>query len=180
MLLLSSCTNPFRPKLLDISDAEILNRNPVELLQNLERAYREKNINVYKALLHPDFRFELISSEVSQIGIDVNGDGIRDSWWGLDKEIEYTTRMFTTGSSDGTYPVPDDINLRLQIPPAEMWENDPEMGHEDWIVIPCSFDLALSYASANTTFTANGIARFYLRQVENRWLIAIWRDESNL
>ncbi|MDD4310398.1 MAG: hypothetical protein PHO32_08465 [Candidatus Cloacimonetes bacterium] len=179
-LLLVSCQNPFRPKLIDLSNAEIQNLTPEALLNNLMLAYKEKNINIYKSLLHPDFRFELIASEVSQIGIDVNGDGLRDSWWGFDKEIEYTTRMFSEGSSDGLYPVPDYINLVLHIPPENLWEADPELGHEDWIVIPCSFDLVLSYTSSNTSFTANGIARFYLRKVENLWYIAIWRDESNL
>lgn len=179
-LLLSSCHNPFRPKLYDISDTSILNRTPTELLQNLERAYREKNINIYKALLHQDFRFELIASEVSQIGVDVNGDGLRDSWWGYDQEVEYTNNMFNQGSSDGQYPPPDEINLRLQIPTEDLWQNDPEIGHEDWIVIPCSFDLMLSYKATNSSFNASGIARFYLRPSGNRWYIAIWRDESYL
>lgn len=179
-LLMSSCVNPFRPRLFDISGDEIQNRSPIELLQNLERAYTEKNMNIYRSLLHEDFKFELIASEVSQIGIDVNGDGLRDSWWGYEQEVELTDRMFNIGSSDGLYPPPDEINLRLQIPPQEVWENDPELGHEDWIVIPCSFDLLLTYAGTNSSFNANGVARFYLRPVADRWYIAIWRDESNL
>lgn len=179
-LLLSSCVNPFRPRLNDVSNDEILNLSPQDVLQNLERAYREKNINVYRSLLHEDFRFELIASEVSQIGIDVNNDGLRDSWWGYEQEVELTNRMFNFGSSDGNYPSPDEITLRLQVPPSEIWENDPELGHEDWIVIPCSFDLILSYTSTGSSFNANGVARFYLRPVEDRWYIAIWRDESNL
>ncbi|MEN6444584.1 MAG: hypothetical protein ABFC98_00900 [Candidatus Cloacimonas sp.] len=178
--LLSSCQNPFCPKLYDVSSAEIENRTPEELLQNLERAYTEKNINLYKSLLHPDFRFELLASEVSLIGIDMNGDGMRDSWWGYDQEIEYTDRMFNRGSSDGTYYPPDEIKLRLQIPTSDRWQTDPEIGHEDWIVIPCNFDLILSYKESNSSLNANGIARFYLMPVENGWKIAIWRDESNI
>ena len=143
--LIGSCSNPFCPELNDVSSAEIQNRTPEELLQNLERAYTEKNINLYKSLLHPDFRFELLASEVSLIGIDMNGDGMRDSWWGYDQEIEYTDRMFNRGSSDGTYYPPDEIKLRLQIPPSDRWQTDPEVGHEDWIIIPCNFDLILSY-----------------------------------
>jgi len=180
LTLLSSCVNPFSPKLYDISNAEIQSRTPEELLKNLERAYQEKNLNIYKLLLHPEFRFELIASEVSQIGIDVNGDGLRDSWWGYNEEIELTNHMFQIGSSDGVYPPPDDINLRLQIPTQDLWQNDPEMGHEDWIVIPCNFDLILSYTATNSSFNANGVARFYVRQVGDRWYIAVWRDESNL
>jgi hypothetical protein len=54
------------------------------------------------------------------------------------------------------------------------------VGHEDWIIIPCNFDLILSYQESNSSITANGIARFYLRPVGNGWKIAIWRDESNI
>jgi hypothetical protein len=28
--------------------------------------------------------------------------------------------------------------------------------------------------------TSNGVARFYLKPIDNRWYIAIWRDESNI
>ena len=179
-LALTSCWNPFHPRLADISNDTIQNRTPLEVLQNLERAYSERNINIYKTLLAQDFRFELISSEVNQIGVDVNDDGIRDSWWGYDEEVTFTGNLFTNGSSDGTQLPPDDLHLRLQIPPQENWETDPELGHEDWVVVPCVFDLKLSYYASNSLITANGVARFYLKPANNRWYIAIWRDESNL
>lgn len=180
LLALGSCWNPFRPPLEDDSNGTIQNRTPAQVLENLEFSYRERNINIYKELLCEDFRFELISSEVNQIGVDLNNDGIRDSWWGYDEEVLFTRNLFSEGSSDGSYPPPDDIQLNLQIPPEESWEEDPEVGHEDWVVIPCVFDLKLSYFSANAMITANGVARFYLKPADNRWYIAIWRDESNL
>ncbi len=180
LLSLASCWNPFHPNLRDVSNDTIQNRTPREVLQNLELSYGERNINIFKSILAPDFRFELISSEVNQIGIDVNADGIRDSWWGYDQEVLYTGNLFTEGSSDGTHESPDDLQLRLQIPPEESWESDPELGHEDWVVIPCIFDLKLSYYASNSMITASGVARFYLKPADNRWYIAIWRDESNL
>ena len=63
IVLLTSCNNPFRPELKDVSgiDDEQLNSTPEKLLRNLERAYQEKNIDLYLSLLHPDFRFELIA-----------------------------------------------------------------------------------------------------------------------
>ncbi|MCB5246423.1 MAG: hypothetical protein PHD87_02885 [Candidatus Cloacimonetes bacterium] len=179
-LLLGSCWNPFHPPLVDNSDGTLRYGTPLEVLQSLELAYKERNINIYKEILAPDFRFELISSEVGQIGIDVNGDGIRDSWWGYDQEVLYTSNLFSTGSTDGSTPAPDDLYLRLQVPPETNWEEDPELGHEDWVVIPCNFDLKLSYYASNSMLTASGIARFYLKPANNRWYIAIWRDESNL
>jgi hypothetical protein len=179
-VFLASCWNPFRPALINNPNETLRNSTPLEVLQNLERSYKERNINMYKELLSDDFRFELISSEVSQIGIDVNNDGIRDSWWGYDQEVQITGNLFSTGSTDGSYPSPDDIYLRLQVPPESNWETDPEVGHEDWVVIPCVFDLKLSYYSSNSLINANGVARFYLKPANNRWYIAIWRDESNL
>ena len=179
-LFLGSCWNPFRPHLIDSPGNGLRVGSPIEVLQSLEMAYRERNINIYKGLLAPDFRFELITSEVGQIGIDVNRDGIRDSWWGYDQEVQFTENLFQSGSTDGNTPPPDDLYLRLQIPPESSWEKDPELGHEDWVVIPCNFDLKLTYYASNSMLTASGIARFYLKPENNRWYIAIWRDESNL
>lgn len=180
MLIIFGCHNPFRPNLMDSSTSVIHSRSPEELLLNLEKSYREKNINIFRQLLHKDYRFELLSSEYSQIGIDMDGDGILDSWWGYDQEIELTRNMFERGSSDGTFPVADKIELRLQIPPQEVWEKDPAVGRDTWIVIPCFFDLILSYTSSNSVYMANGIARFFLVEEAGSWKIIIWRDESNL
>nr|MDK2850488.1 hypothetical protein [Candidatus Cloacimonadota bacterium] len=180
IILAMGCQNPFRPKLIDASTSVIYNRNPEELLRNLEKSYREKNINIFRSLLHKDYRFELLSSEYSQIGIDMDGDGIRDTWWDYEQELEMTRNMFERGSSDGSMPVADVIELRLQIPPQELWEVDPALGRENWIVIPCYFDLILSYTSSNSSYVANGIARFYLVEEDGAWQIIIWRDESNL
>lgn len=179
-LLLFGCQNPFRPPLIYNTSDNLANSNPKEVLESLERAYQDKNIDLYRKLLSQDFRFELLSSEVNQIGIDVNGDGIRDSWWGYEQEIELTENLFKYGSSDGNYPAPDQISLRLQIPPENLWEIDPEVGHEDWVVIPCVFDLTLSYLASNSSLSANGVARFYLREENKGWHVVIWRDESNL
>ncbi len=180
MLVIFGCSNPFRPNLVDSSTQVILNRSPEELLRNLEKSYREKSINIFRSLLHEDYRFELLSSEYTQIGIDMDGDGIRDTWWDYEQEIELTRNMFERGSSDGSLPVADEIELRLQIPPQENWYIDNAVGYEDWIVIPCYFDLILFYKQANSSYVANGIARFYLAEEKGSWKIIIWRDESNL
>jgi len=180
-LLIGSCKNPFFPELSDASDPVVSNRTPRELLNNLQIAYSEKNINLFRDLLDKKkYRFELIASEVGQIGMDVNGDGLRDAWWGYEQEVELTNRMFNYGSSNGEYPPPDKITLQLHIPPEENWQIDPEVGHEDWLIVPCGFNLILSYDASYSSFTASGTARFYLRSENDRWYIVIWRDESNL
>ncbi len=180
ILTLAGCSNPFRPKLRHEDNTGVSNKTPLDVLNNLELAYTQKNLELYKSVLAEDFRFELISSEVDLIGIDVNNDGIKDSWWGLEQELEFTDNLFNYGSSDGVYPPPDQIVLRLSVPPQELWELDPEIGHENWVVIPCGFDLQLQFNTISSSLTASGIARFYLRPQNNRWQIVIWRDESNL
>lgn len=179
-LVLSSCLNPFHPNIRNNGPNAIQNSTPVEVLQTLEQAYKQKNIKLFESCLAPDFRFELLSSEVNSIGIDWNNDGIRDSWWGYEQEVEYHTNLFLEGSSDGLFPPPDQIDLRLQIPAQEYWETDPQLGHEDWWVIPCVFDLKLIYTTNGSTLFSSGVARFYLKPVNNRWYIAVWRDESNI
>lgn len=179
-LLLVSCNNPFHPRLRRVGDNLPSNESPEALLQTLEQSYKLKNIKMFESCLAPDFRFELLSAEVNVIGIDWNNDGLKDDWWGYEQELEYHTNLFLEGSTDGTYPPPEQINLRLQIPPQSQWEPDNQVGHEEWIVIPCLFDLQLLYSAGSSTLTSNGVARFYLKPIGNRWYIAIWRDESNI
>jgi len=179
-LLLMSCKNPFHPALRNRDNDLIEQDTPLKLLQNLENAYKQKNLVLYRSCLAPDFRFELLSSEVNSIGIDWNHDGIKDSWWGFEQEVEFHRNLFYEGSSDGFYPPPDQINLRMQIPPEDKWEFDTEVGHEGWIIIPCLFDLQLLYTISGSAMASNGTARFYLKSFNNKWYIAIWRDESNI
>jgi hypothetical protein len=178
-VLISSCTNPFHPKLSNNSNPADFNSTPEAVLQTLEQSYRQMNLELFTSCLAPDFRFELLSAEVNIIGIDWNQDGIRDSWWGYEQEVEYHRNLFEDGSTDGTFLPPDQIYLRLQIPPQDQWETDPQVGHEDWVVIPSLFDLQLTYANSSS-LSSNGVARFFLRPINNRWYIAVWRDESNI
>ena len=178
-IFIGGCVNPFHPNLRFNNDNQSNTNTPLIVLKNLETAYCQRDIKLLKNILAPDFRFELVSSEVNLIGIDVNHDGIRDSWWGVDQEIEFTDNLFNRGSSDGIYQSPEQIVLRLQIPPESQWVHDPDPAHEGWLIISCLFDLQLIY-SPSSTITSNGSATFYLKQINNRWYIAIWRDESNI
>ncbi|HOV16639.1 MAG TPA: hypothetical protein PLF50_03995 [Candidatus Cloacimonadota bacterium] len=179
-LLAGSCTNPFHPELSNNNEEIEAFQTPDALLHTLRDAYTQKNINLFSACLAPDFRFELLSAEVNTIGIDWNNDGIKDSWWGYEQEVEYHRNLFIEGSSDGSYPPPDQINLTLQVPPDTQWENDPEVGHETWKVIPCLFNLQLIYSTGTSSLSSNGVARFFVKPVGKRWFIAVWRDESNI
>ncbi|HCM15838.1 MAG TPA: hypothetical protein DHW79_07845 [Candidatus Cloacimonas sp.] len=66
------------------------------------------------------------------------------------------------------------------MPPQDLWESDPAEGREGWIIVPCYFDLILSYGYNNSSYIANGMARFYLLEEKASWKIIIWRDESLL
>ncbi len=189
VILLMGCQNIFSPKTrTDTRSDAYPNTSPELVLKNLEMAYRQKDIELYKKCLDSEsFRFELISSEVAEInvGVDIDHDGITDSWWGYQKEIEYNTHLFKDGSTDQQYPSPDQIYLNLNIPPQEQWELDNQIGHEGWVIIECLFDLSLSFRSTNSALNANGSASFYLKPILDthgikHWFISIWRDESNI
>lgn len=178
------CKNPFNPEATD-KDTEIEglpNNTPMNVLKNLEQAYNQKNLELYKNVLSEDFRFELIASEADEInsGVDLDGDGCADTWWGYQREISYHTNLFRDGSSDGRYPPPDQINLTLEIPQEDLWEEDPEAGHENWWIVTCFFELTLEFYNRSSNQYATGYSTFYLKPENDRWYIAIWRDESFL
>lgn len=181
LILIAGCQNPFNPDTVKSDDEPRTRSNstPLNVLLNLEASYNQQDLDLFKSCLSESFRFELISVEIDEIGVDIDGDGIKDSWWDYAEEVEYHRNLFSTGSSDGTVPSPDDIFLNLNIPKEEAWQQDNQSGREDWVIIPVYFNLILTlYGSAN--ITADGYARFYLRPEDNEWKIIIWRDESNI
>lgn len=182
LFLISSCENPFNPAMeyhLDLNGQQRSNRTPREVLENLEIAYNQKDIELFKNILSKDFRFELLSVETSDIGIDMDGDGIKDSWWDYETEVQYHRNLFERGSSDGSLPAPDEIYLNLIIPHEDIWQLDDQEGREGWVIIPCTFELLLTIYNYRI-MRATGYARFYLKPKDNEWRIAIWRDESNI
>lgn len=177
-LFLISCENPFNPSANNNKPSVVYepNTTPEQLLQNLSDAYQQKDIKLYEYCLAEGFKFQLIATEVNEIGVDLDNDGIPDSEWFLQQEIEYHRNLFQNGSSDGQYPPPDQINLRftgLQI------EKDTQEGHEAWLILSTYFHLDLIF-NQGTNLNALGYARFYIRPVADEWKIAIWRDESNV
>lgn len=178
-LTLLACENPFNPSSNkpDIPTDFQPNTTVEILLQNLEDAYSQKNLELYEYCLSDDFKFQLIASEASDIGIDVDNDGISDDEWGFQQEIEYHQNLFESGSSDGQYPPPDQIDLRFGGEP--IIEDDTEEGHEGWKIVSSYFNLNLTF-SGSTNISALGYARFFLKPVNEEWKIVIWRDESNI
>jgi len=178
---INGCTNPFNPNIVKTPGDHQLysNTTPRNVLKNLEISYNQQDLDLFKSCLSTSFRFELLSMEVDEIGIDMDGDGIKDSWWDYDKEVEYHRNLFQEGSSDGAYPSPDHIYLNLQIPQEDVWLTDNQEGREDWVIIPTYFTLSITIFGTSN-ITADGYARFYLRPEGEEWRIIIWRDESNI
>lgn len=178
VLLIMGCENPFNPVSNPVDQpTTFANETPEDILKNLEDAYGQKNLDLYKYCLAEDFRFQLISSEVNEIGIDIDNDGYSDDEWGFQQEIKYHENLFETGSSDGQYPPPDQIDLRFG---GEAYiDDDTEDGHDGWKIVSSYFTLNLSF-NDSTNLSALGYARFYLKPVDGEWKIAIWRDESNI
>jgi hypothetical protein len=181
LLSLISCTNPFNPQIIDNNKSYEIRANttPRNVLENLEISYNQQDFELFKSCLSQSFRFELISVETDEIGIDMDGDGIKDSWWDYGKELEYHRNLFQEGSSDGIYPPPNNIYLNLQIPHESFWLTDDQEGREDWVIIPVFFNLSITLFGSSH-ISAEGYARFYLRPEMNEWRIIIWRDESNI
>lgn len=179
ILSLIGCENPFNPSSNHTnkpSDFEP-NTTPQILLANLEDAYVQKDLELYKYCLDEEFKFQLISSEVSDIGIDLDNDGLPDDEWGFQEEIQYHENLFESGSTDGQYPPPDQIDLRFGGEP--FIDEDTEEGHGGWKILSSYFTLNLSF-NDGSNLSALGYVRFYLKPVDGEWKIAIWRDESNI
>ncbi len=174
-----SCTNPFNPEMKkpDNSFVQYDSSSPNTVLENLENAYNRKDLNLYLSCFSDSFKFVLIATEQNIIGVDADNDGISDSWWGLEQEKEYHRNLFGTGSTNGEFPSPDNISLNLKKPPSESWQKSNEKGMEDVIIIPCYFDLRLSFNSI-PDIVANGHSHYYLKKEGENWKIIRWIDDS--
>ncbi len=181
MIFLVGCKNPFNPDISKKNKEPIRRDNitPRNVLDNLETSYNTQDLDLFIDCLSESFRFELLSVETDEIGVDMDGDGIKDSWWDYSQEVEYHRNLFGRGSSDGSIPAPDNIFLNLIIPQEEFWQSDNQAGREDWVIIPVYFNLVLTLFGTSN-ITADGYARFYLRPEGDKWEIIIWRDESNI
>ena len=180
ILFTAGCQNPFNPdmrKQTETPRASIAD-SPQQVLANLQVAYNTQDIDLYKRCLSESFKFVLVSSEYTELGLDMDGDGIKDDWWGYDEEVLYHENLFVYGSSDGRTPPPYNISLSLQVPPDSLW-NSAQTGEEEYnLIVPCYFDLRLSFETSE--ILANGYARFFLTEEDDVWKIIRWQDESNI
>jgi len=166
---LSACWNPFTPE--TQPSPGIQYHNPVDsaykVLENLEYAYRNREIVHYLDCFRDDFEFHL--QEVDWF--DYNDDGIIDTYWGLDQEEAFHILMFNNVSS---------IDLSLSGTQESPWTGDPT---GESYKLPRTFDLKVYTDEAHSNgFRAAGSALFICRPDTNtgEWYIWQWWDESDI
>lgn len=156
-LCISSCTNPFAPKL-----DERLNPNTTSLgdqrtingvFQNIQYAYTYRDTLIYGNLLHPDFQFRYY-----------NSDRATDVIFNRDEEIRTTYNLFKGA---------DQIDLQWN-------EFVAQEGDSLQTDVTRAYNLKIGL-QANEVFRIDG--RATLRLVRNSpndvWLIRSWRDDSS-
>jgi hypothetical protein len=156
ILLISSCDNPFAPKLnrTDGSNGTLSNQETIEgLFDNFRYAYIFKDTLVYGDVLDADFVF-----------IYRNYEKGTDESWGREQEMLTSYRLFQATQ-----------NLDL------VW-NEILVNVGDSLLrdVSRSFNLNIVFNPSDIV-RINGIANFRLKrnQSDRKWRIVSWRDESN-
>ncbi len=158
-LLNVGCFNPFAPELdktLDTSNIITEQKTSDEVLQNFKYAYTFKDSLLYSDVLDEAFVFEYFDPNLGSSGGFVT--------WGRDVELKTTGRLFRTF---------DVIEL--------IWLNtifSRRTGNKEEIFI--RFSLNLFGSEFNFIVTGTAIFTFAQREVDGKWRIVHWKDESDL
>ena len=181
ILVWSACSNPFAPEKHkppdDITEPPAPPADTPELLiDNLHRAMRDRDKDLYESLLDQDFWFT---------EDDCQGEQVFQN--GREEELE-----FMGGSRDGTRPGIFDIyrstfefdftltkrDTELGIEYPEAYEGDPD-GHpdEDWEIFTGRVQMLMIDLNGDG-FRVDQVMTFKLRQAEDSlWKIIRWVDD---
>jgi hypothetical protein len=157
--IVSSCINPFAPKLEEGSsqDAFITPQStPEELFQNFSYAYAFRDSVLYADLLDSAFTFEYFDPNVGESGAFES--------WSRDVEIKTTGSLFRT------------FDARELLWLGTIYENRISESEE---IIYRNFRLSLVGSTLNFTLQGYGIFTFR-KGSDGKWRILRWVDESNL
>ena len=132
--------------------------SPEQLMANFSTAYSEMDINQYREILHPDFIFKFLATDLEQI--EVPGG---DRWFRVD-ELESTTKMFNGSPGwDGENTVPGISDITF-----ELFDQDGVWGEtDDNVDFPGTqravYNVQVSFLRAgNATIQVKGQALFYV------------------
>lgn len=137
---------------------------------NLQLAYVNRDHDHYMQCFRDDFEFHLLEQDWD----DYNGDGIIDTYWGLDTEDEFHEAMF-----NGVEQIELTFTGNMQYP----YQGDPT--GESWS-LPRTFDLkvytSIGGSGGVTGYRASGDALFICRvdSTSGEWYIWQWYDESEI
>ncbi len=157
VILISSCENPFAPKLAteQVAPTSFLsNQMSIDgVFQNFVYAYTFKDTSVYSKLIAPNFTFTYMDYDK---GVNVA--------WGRDDEMRSTGAMFQL------------VN-RLIL----NWNNILSLTEDSLnAVVTRGFTLTVAFNPADIE-EVDGKAYFQLQRASSSapWQISLWKDESN-
>ena len=152
--VLSSCVNPFSPKLDENfgRDGSLISdqKNVEGIFQNLQYAYTFKDTSIYGGLLAGDFSF---SYRDYKLGVDVS--------WGRDDEMQATYGLFEN-------------TQRLDL----VWNNIVSVTQDSTNIVR-SFNLTITFNPTDIIFVDGRINLSLRKNSDDKWMITRWVDESN-
>ena len=148
------CTNPFAPKIdgdLGSQQGLISDQKNVEgVFQNFQYAYTFKDTSIYGQLLNNDFAF---SYRDYDLGVDIS--------WGRDEEMKVTYGLFQNAQ-------------RLDL----VWNNIVSITGDSTRIIR-SFNLTITFNPTDIIYVDGRVNLELKKDLEQRWQILSWQDESN-
>lgn len=150
---ISSCVNPFAPKLDTESDASglISDRKQIDgVFTNLQYAYSFKDTTIYGEMLKDDFTFTYRDYE---LGVNVS--------WGRDEEMKVTYGLFQNSQ-------------KLDL----IW-NDIVAISSDSTNVVRSFNLTITFNPTDIILVDGKVNLTLAKDAEAKWYLVQWIDESN-
>ncbi len=151
---LTSCLNPFAPKLDNSIGSEstlISDQSTVEgVFRNFQYAYTFKDTTIYGKLLSDDFTF-----------VYRDYDKEVDVAWGRDEEMKVTYGLFNNSE-------------RIDL----VWNNIISVTSDSTNIIR-SFNLTVTFNPTDIIFVDGRVNLDLRKNGQNKWQIVNWLDESN-
>ncbi len=152
--LVVSCINPFAPELdSELSDEKnlIQDRKTIDgVFANFQYAYNFKDTTIYGELLAEDYSFLYRDYELSA-----------DVSWGRDEEMKVTNGLFQNSQ-------------RLDL----VWNNILLMSSDSTNVVR-SFNLTITFNPTDVVYIDGRVNLDLQKDIDNKWQILKWVDESN-
>lgn len=154
MLIIANSCNPFAPSLdesLESNKGLISDQSSVQgVFQNFQYAYTFKDTLIYSNLLDKNFIFGYRDYD---IGVDVS--------WSKEEEMRVTNGLFQN-------------TQRLDL----TWNNIISMTSDSTHIIR-SFNLTITFNPTDIIFVDGKVNLILSKQINGKWKITNWIDESN-